>query len=380
MPKRSICFVLEYYYPHIGGVEKLFYSLTTQLARLGYKVRVVTLALPETNDCESINGVEVLRVKVPPFASRYFFSFIAFFYLLIFVRDFDLIHTTTFNAALPAWMAAKVLRKRIVITVHEVWGKAWLKIPSVNLVTALTHNFYERLIMQFTYDGYICVSKHTKNCLKAFGIDSQKMKVIYNGLDENFWNPRRWSLNGIRNLRWRLGLKQSFVYLFFGRPGISKGVEFLLRAVPEISRKIPSSNLLMILSPTPSYRYRYVCKLIRDLKIEDRIFLMQTVPEDQLPLYICLSDCVVVPSLREGFGFSALEACYLGVPLVATTAGSLPEVVSGKHLLVDPASPEALVQGVCAVFQGKYQTSALKRFPLGRTVQQYISMYDELFV
>jgi glycosyltransferase involved in cell wall biosynthesis len=55
---------------------------------------------------------------------------------------------------------------------------------------------------------------------------------------------------------------------------------------------------------------------------------------------------VVLPSLDEGFGFPALEAMSAGVPLVASTRGSLPEVAGNAGVLVDPGDASALADAL----------------------------------
>ncbi|MDR2190757.1 MAG: glycosyltransferase [Candidatus Peribacteria bacterium] len=56
------------------------------------------------------------------------------------------------------------------------------------------------------------------------------------------------------------------------------------------------------------------------------------------------SDVVIVPSLVEGFGFSAAETCALGQQLVTTNAAALTEVVSGKVNFAEPAAPTSIAK------------------------------------
>ena len=56
----------------------------------------------------------------------------------------------------------------------------------------------------------------------------------------------------------------------------------------------------------------------------------------ELQSYIAASDCIVVPSLSESFGFAAAEACAMGKPIVASNVASLPEVVSARFILIEP--------------------------------------------
>jgi glycosyltransferase involved in cell wall biosynthesis len=59
--------------------------------------------------------------------------------------------------------------------------------------------------------------------------------------------------------------------------------------------------------------------------------------------------CFVFPSRYEGLGFPALEAMQCGCPVVASAAGALPEVCGDAATLVDPSSPAAIADAVCAL-------------------------------
>jgi len=91
--------------------------------------------------------------------------------------------------------------------------------------------------------------------------------------------------------------------------------------------------------------------------------------------YVGNADCAVVPSLSEGFGFTAAEACALGIPVVATTAGSLPEVVSGEHVLVEPADPRSLADGVVRVACGEADYRDPVDFRWEDAVDKYLATY-----
>ncbi len=57
------------------------------------------------------------------------------------------------------------------------------------------------------------------------------------------------------------------------------------------------------------------------------------------------------PSLYEGFGLPPLEAMSLGTPVVATSAGAIPEVVGDAAVLVEPHDVAALAEGLLAVLR-----------------------------
>ncbi|MBU1622047.1 MAG: glycosyltransferase family 4 protein, partial [Nanoarchaeota archaeon] len=347
----KILFVCENYLPHIGGVEIVFKTLAEGLIKKGHQVNLVTHQLKNTKKFEIINGVKVHRI--PCFDSRYLFTFLSIPKIIKLAQKADLIHTTTFNGAPPAWLVSKIKNKPCLLTVHEVWVNQWQQITEMSKTKATFHNFLEKLIYKLKFTKYIAVSNSTKNQLVNLRIPETKITVIHNGIDYNHWNPSKYDRNKIRN---QLNLQHNFVYLFHGRPGTSKGLIYLIKAVPLISKLIPNSKLLAIVSKDPAYKknYQKIIKLIKKLKIENQIILHNPVNYQELPRYIKAADCVIVPSLAEGFGFSAAEACAMNVPIIASNTTSLPEVVSGKYILVPSKNSKAIAQAVHSVSKEEY--------------------------
>jgi glycosyltransferase involved in cell wall biosynthesis len=82
--------------------------------------------------------------------------------------------------------------------------------------------------------------------------------------------------------------------------------------------------------------------------------------------------------LSEGFGYTAAEAAAMKVPVVATNTTSLPEVVSGKHILVEPKNSSQIAAAVEKVYKGKYKAVPLKRFTLEKNISNYLRIYNLL--
>ena len=66
--------------------------------------------------------------------------------------------------------------------------------------------------------------------------------------------------------------------------------------------------------------------------------LLGYVPDEDLPALYSGATFFVMPSLFEGFGLTVLEAMACGTPVIASTAGALPEVTDGAALQIDPTS------------------------------------------
>ena len=90
-------------------------------------------------------------------------------------------------------------------------------------------------------------------------------------------------------------------------------------------------------------------RLTHQLGLDDRVHVLGRVPEDELDALYRSAIALVFPSTYEGFGHPALEAMARGCPVVATTAGALPEVVGSAGLLVPPCHPGALAAAVARV-------------------------------
>ena len=369
--------MVEHFFPFVGGVSTVFEELGKQLVARGHEVTVVTVRLPGTPAREVWQGMTVERVNTPPFSRRYWFTIAALPTLWRLARTSDIIHTTTYNAALPAWLVARLQRKPVVITVHEVWGKRWLTYPLARPVAWL-YQLIERLIVALPYTAMVTVSDATARDLRALrSRPSLRLETIYNGVDQQLF--RRLSRESSLR-RDQLSLPPGYQLLYYGRPGVSKGVEILIKAFTILKKKnqLADIRLFLLLNQDPHDRYQAVIKQIQANQLESIITVHDPVDKNQLPNYLRAASCVVIPSLAEGFGLSAVEACTIGRPLIATTAGSLPEVVFGQVILCPPGQPRALAQAILAARAGQFKLIPAKNFTWQRTAQDYERLYREL--
>jgi glycosyltransferase involved in cell wall biosynthesis len=76
---------------------------------------------------------------------------------------------------------------------------------------------------------------------------------------------------------------------------------------------------------------------------------------------------LVYPSLYEGFGFPPLQAMAAGVPVVATAAGAVPEVVGDGAVLVDPGDGDGLAGAITRVLDGGPDVDAVVARGLARS-------------
>jgi glycosyltransferase involved in cell wall biosynthesis len=106
------------------------------------------------------------------------------------------------------------------------------------------------------------------------------------------------------------------------------------------------------------------------------------VDQDLLPGLYAGAAAFVLPSLYEGFGLPVLEAMASGVPVVVSDRGSLPEVVGGAALVVDPEDGAALSEAIlAAVGDDRLRRLALaraRRFTWERTARETDALIEAL--
>ncbi len=374
-----LLFVLSYYVPYIGGAEYVFSELTRHLAQRGHHVKVITTRLPDTAAHEVIAGVEVERVAVLQYGDRYLFGLASIPTIARQIADYDLLHTASHTIAPPAALLARRARRPVVFTSHEVLGARWQRVEP-SLLKRFVFQHFEQTMVQFPYHAYVAVSAATRRDMLAVGVPDVTSSVIYWGIDPLFLQSAAQPDGGVE-LREQLGIApDDFVYLYYGRPGSTKGVNYLLAAAPVIQQAVPRAHLVLILGQKPPAHYAALCEQAAALRGQARIHIVPPFPErSQLVAALREADCIVVPSVTEGFGFTTAEASALGVPVVATRTGSIPEVVAGKHTLVPPRSAEALASGVIRAARGDYDADTpLRDFRWERAAAEYEALYRKL--
>lgn len=370
----KILFVLDLYKPHIWWVEILFDNLISWLVKSWHEVKVLTSRYTkELEVYEKLDHwVEIYRVG----HNRYDFMVYCLGKGTTLARWADIIHTTTYNSAIPASIIWKITHKKVVLTVHEIFGKLryrfmWWK--------WFFYKLFESFIFKFHFDKYICVSNYTKNNLRIyFWLPDHKLVTIYNGVDYDHRDKNNFKQEDIQAVRKEYHLEKNYIWLFFWRPGISKGLIYFVKALPEIIKKIPSFKAVLIVSESPNNKADDVKAFIAHHHLKDHIIWLPGVKYKELGNYILASDVVCVPSLVEWFGFSAAETCALGQQLVVTNIASLTEVVSGKINFVEPANDHDIAQKFIDFFDGKYQSITERKFLRKDNVEKTLAIYHQL--
>jgi D-inositol-3-phosphate glycosyltransferase len=369
----KICLVAESYPPALGGAEFALQKIVEGFIAKGNEVWVVTSSWQRHDSSFEHSGpLRISRVKTLRFFHRLWFILFSLPTVLKASRWADIVQGSTFAGDPPAFFGGWLAGKKKSLVVYEVWGNQW-HVFERSRVRSLFYRIMEWTIVRLPFDQYIAISHFTKRCLQSLGVAGGKIIVVHLG-DSSI------DVAGFDRIaaRKRLGFDMDdFVFVTFGRVGISKGFEYFSAAIPKLVDILPRARFVLILSGYDRRIWEQVRKNVVGIP-ESRCRLLSSLPRAELAEYASVADCFVIPSLSEGFGFSAIESCNAGKIVVSTDAGSLPEVVSGKHVFVKPGLTEALVQGCMRAFTGEVDIAPRKEFDWNLTVGKYIQLYEGL--
>jgi glycosyltransferase involved in cell wall biosynthesis len=358
----KIVIVVEHFRPYVGGVEQLFGSLADALIAHGHELVVVTSRYRADLPKKELSGkLKILRTG----RNRFWFTFFGLWTMLREVRTCDLVHTTSYNAALPAWLAARLCNKPVIVTFHEFWGKLWFTLPYMNRFQRPLYYVFEQLLVRLNFNVFVGVSNHTSSMLLRN--TRQEVTRIYNGLDYEEFAGR--NKNYTNN---------PFTFAFFGRAGSSKGLDLLMPAAEVYMDKDIEARFCLIVPRHNTEAFRHTEKMIRLFRHKERLDVFHNLDRSAVFEKIQQADCVVIPSYNEGFCFAAAEAVALGLPVISSGRGALPEVVGGKFIHLSSLAVPCLVDALSQAKQGMWQEKQPVQFHLADTVKEYIYLYNQI--
>lgn len=395
--------------PYCGGQGIYLTYLANELVRLGHDVHVFVgppwplfLKGATVHHIENFNFFGKKRNFLPPekpfriFSPLHFYEFmtsrwgvfpeIKAFSLRAFLKlkelapklHFDIIHD---NQCLGYGMLLwKKLGIPVISTIHHplsIDRATWFEQPS-DFQQKVKRVLYYPLIMQGIVsrhlDCIITVSHDSaQEITKAFGVKPEKIRVVYNGLDTQVFAPQP----GIP--------KKPKSIIFVGNSeDRKKGLLYLLQALTFLPEEV---TLTVVDGGAPQRAFAPL--IAAKYGISQRVhFIAKIEPAELVRLY-CQAEIAVVPSLYEGFGFPAVEAMACELPVVASAAGALPEVVGqeGTGLLVPPRNPRALAQAIAYLLDNPAlrrqmgraaRERVLRLFSWERAARQIESIYQEV--
>jgi len=210
-------------------------------------------------------------------------------------------------------------------------------------------------------DRVLTVSESSARDLeREYGIDSTRLRVVGNGIDVDVFRP----MPGIVR-------RENLLVTTLSADTPLKGFVYLLEAMARLREIHPALELRVV----GQLRERSPrARALERLGLAGAVSFTGRVTADAIARLYAEATVAVVPSLYEGFGFPAGEAMACGVPVVATCAGALPEVVGRGDktgVLVPPADARALADAIAGLLASSERRRAIGMAGYARILSQF---------
>lgn len=341
-----------------GGAEILILSIAKELEDRGYQGYGFFIKSGWLSDRFSENG---FISKIVPILSKYDIIFFLKFLKFIRENNIDVIHSHEFAMSFYSTLAGLLLNKKVVCTFH---GHNY---HSSNLLRIMIMKFIDR------YSSLVTVSDELRGFLED-NSGLRNLSVVQNGI-------RKPQFSKNVNYRSVVGVeKESVLVGLVGRLHPVKGIEYFIKAADLVCREY--DNVHFVIAGEGRDEVQLKC-FVSQLELDDRIHFLGAI-EDIGNFYNSI-DLFVMSSLEEGKPLALLEAMSFGLNIVATSVGSIPEVVDKNcGILVPPRNEKALSQAIITmVDSGKYKEinhccveRVDKLYSQVRMIDSYVGIYE----
>ena len=365
-------------YPTYGGSGAMATELGIALAGRGHEVHFITyeqpFRLPSYLPRIYFHEVDVGRYPLFEFPP-YDLALAVRMHQVVKTHGLDLLHV---HYAIPhatsAWIAREMLRKdgsdiKVVTTLHGTDITIVGQDPSFHAITKFSIERSDRITS---------VSWYLRDeTVKAFGCTGCNVDVIYNFIDPVVYDRTRYP----PTLRETVDRTRKIVmHVSNFRP--VKRVRDVVRVFARLREAVPSVLVMVGDGPERGAAEEEA----RALGVAPDVFFLGRI--DPVAPLLASADLFLLPSQSESFGLSALEAMSSGVPVIASRAGGLPEVVRDGETgaLCEVGDVQGMGDAAIAILSDPAKWAAMsesgardarERFSRDAIVAQYEALYRD---
>lgn len=323
------------------------------------------------SDLEKLRPEIKIQKKISflsPSLAHLLFNKLHFLSLEIFTGNLDVFHSSDWTQ--PKTKALKIT------TIHDL---AVLKYPEAFSKKIISAHKRRLEWVKKEADLIIAVSESTKkDIIDLLKIPENKIKVIYEGVDNNF-KPQ--SRNEIKRVREKYNLQKDY-FLSVSTLEPRKNLKTSIRAFNALNNE----NKEVSFALAGRMGWGDLKKMGIDKKNKN-IKLLGFIADEDLPALYSGAIGFIYPSLYEGFGLPVLEAMACGCPVITSSVSSLPEVVGDAGILIDPLDNWSLAKNMEKLLKDDQLRDKLiakgiiqaKKFSWQKTAVETLKAYEEVF-
>lgn len=354
--------------PSIGGIQSSVYGLSKALAQAGHSVDVVTLRSAFTTNEKLepqsvVDGIPVYRLN---FLGSKRYSIAP--QVLSFAKNYDVIHVHAIDFFIDFLSLTQLWhRKPIIVSPHGgIFHTQWL-LP--------LKQFYFKTITRLSLKGsevVVCDSKHDYTLFQAI-TETPKLRLLM-GLDlEPFFSIRK---NIVPNF-----------LLGVGRVSANKGIDRLIRLLPELSRDFPDIRLTWV-GDDPENLTEKLLAEAQQLGVESQVHFTGQLQDHEIHHLLSQAHLFVSTASYEGFGIAALEAMSSGTVPILTPVGIYPEIIEhGRNGFIYPFTHQTALKNFRSALStdlsnliemGQAARESASQFSWNNVAPSFISIYEEV--
>ena len=369
----KIILITEWFLPHSGGMEIILYNLIIHSREDTYIV--FSPAMPGCRDFDKKQNFGIIRSQV--WARRgiggtnigvrlYTLSCLILRSLkLIPAHKVDIVFFSSLHLYMGIWaLAIKSFTQRPCFAF--VFAEGIDRTLSDGRIGVKVMSRFVRLALR-KMDGLIAGSNYTVNKLLSWKVPAERIIKNCPCVDLEKFRPGL-EYKGILQ---RHGIENKKIILTVSRLEKSKGVDLVIKALPDILKHFPDAVYLVVGSGTEEQRLRLLAK---ELGLSDKVIFAGDISgyadNSPLPCYYNTCDVFIVAnhvvktwSETEGFGIVFLEANACGKPVIGGRSGGTPDaIIDGvTGVLIDPEDKEQIVNSVVNLLTNRPLAGSLGR-------------------
>lgn len=355
MAKKIKVFHISEDFSYIGGVERYLWYLAKNLDREKFELSFVCVGNkhgPMGGKIEKLGWpVYGLNHKVLYDNLSSCLNLSITFKLIKLIKNYqpDIVQTWDIDGNFFGRIAAILAgTPKLVATEVSRWD---MREGFINKLSSTIVKFFN-IILDLSTDVIIVNSKDIEG-FRSNLVASRKIQLIYHPFDSGVFLKA-----GLIYRATKAHNKDGFVLGVVSRLASQKGHKFLLQAMTEVTRRFPNTKLLIVGSGPLEKELRVQ---IQSLHISKNVIFKGEIT-NKVPEIMASLDVLIQPSLYEGGGpTTVLEAMAIGLPVVGTRVGGMPEsIINGKTgFLVPPKDPQALAKAIIKLLANEKRAKAM---------------------
>ncbi|MDH4359012.1 MAG: glycosyltransferase family 4 protein [Candidatus Berkelbacteria bacterium] len=393
---KSILLIGWYFYPNLGGVETVMLNQARFFLKKGYKITVLTSKIEGHPDEEEFEKILILRrtyldssraeeqQKVEEDLKR-----------IIEVTKPDIIHfhngsypagSTNITAGVQNAKAIFNLAKRYRIPIIDHAHNAQLKNPEAT-----------KALRELAWDYLIFVSRFVQEEWKKLGFATKRYSIVKNGIEvEKFAKakPDQKVKRLKRGNKKIIFFPARIVKISTGELSGQKNFRLLAKACGILIKRDFKDFLILgfldksVKEVLKEPKLKGLADLIKENSLEKNLVFLPPASYDQMPSYYKSSDIVCVPSIKEAFSLTHIEALASGKVAIATNTGGTPELIKNgiNGFMVRPDDPDGLADILSKIMKDQRLADEIKLnglktaslFTVERAMNQIKKIYQEV--